>query len=51
MVRHVVVIEKGHLLLNGTKDAGVAGMQTDDVLPLVIKLLHQFALFLKIHVG
>ena len=51
VIVHVVGIKEGHLLLNSPEDAGVAGMQADDVLPLVIELLHQLALLFERHVG
>ena len=51
VVVHVVLVEERHLFLNGTKDAGVACVQTDNVLTLVVELLHQQALLFKRHIG
>ncbi len=49
VVGHAVGIEKSHLLLYGTEDAGVAGMQPHDVIPLVVVCFHQFALLFEGH--
>ena len=51
VIVHAVRVEEGHLLLNGTEDAGVASMQTDDEVAAVVVLLHQLALLLEGHVG
>ena len=45
-----MLVEKGHLFLNGTKDAGVSRVQTHDEMSLVVVLLHQGTLLLKVHV-
>ena len=51
VVVHTVGIEKGHLLLYGSEDAGVAGMETNNEVALVVVLLHQGALLVEGHVG
>ena len=51
MIIHALLVEEGHLLLNGTKDTGIACMQTHDEMSLVVVLLHQRALFLEIHIS
>ena len=50
MVFHVVGIEEGHLLLNGSKDTGITCMEAHDVFALVIELLHQLTLFFECHI-
>ena len=51
VVRHLMAVEEGHLLLNGSKDAGVARMQAHNEMSPVIMLPHQGTLFLQIHIG
>ena len=51
VIVHPVLIEEGHLLLNGTKDTRIARMQANDVFPFVIELLHQFALLFECHIS
>ena len=51
MILHPLAVEEGHLLLDGTEDAGVAGMQAHDEVALVVVFLHQGTLLLEIHVG
>ena len=51
VVGHLVLVEESHLLLNGSKDAGIARVQTHDEMSLVVVLLHQGTLFFKVHVS
>ena len=51
MVNWLLSSAAGHLLLNGSEDAGVAGVQAYDVFALVVESFHQFALFLECHIG
>ena len=46
-----MLVEESHLLLNGSKDAGIARVQTHDEMSLVVVLLHQGTLFFKVHVS
>ena len=51
VVGHPLLVEERHLLLYGTKNAGVARVQTDDEVPFVVVFLHQLTLLLQVHVG
>ena len=51
MVGHAVLVEERHLLLDGTEDTGVARVETNNKVPLIVVLLHQSALLLKVHVS
>lgn len=50
MVGHAVLVEERHLLLDGTEDTGVARVETNNKVPLIVVLLHQGTLLLKVHV-
>ena len=50
VIRHALLVEERHLFLNGSEDTRIARMQTNDEMPLVVVLLHQLALFLKVHI-
>ena len=51
MILHLMGIEEGHLLLDGSKDTGITRMQSYDEMSSVVVLFHQRALFVKSHVS
>ena len=51
VVVHLVLVEERHLLLNGSKDTGVARVQAHNEFAPVIEFLHQGTLLFKIHAG
>ena len=49
MITHLILVEVVHLLLDGTVDARVACVQTDDEAAAVVKFFHKSKLLLQIH--